>query len=98
MHGVALGTMHRTLCRYPWGKWIPTITAGGAETFAYILGGLPLATDPGDPSLGPIPPNATLYGVAAGAMLRLARVSDPTLNWAHIGNEPNAHTFGEVCL
>lgn len=80
--------------RYPWGKWIPTVTAGGAEGFAYMLGTLPEATDPGDPSTGPLPKNATLYGVALAAMLQLARTADPTLRWAHIANEPNAHIFG----
>ena len=60
----------------------------------YLLGGL--NGDPGSPSDGPPPANATLWGIAAAALTNLARVSDPQLRYVHIGNEPNARWFAST--
>ena len=75
-----------------------TIRAGGAEPFLYLEYSLPGAMSGCgkeaqlDINAGP-PKNATLWGVAAAAFLKLARTADPELKLAHLTNEPNSNWF-----
>ena len=46
--------------------------------------------------LGGPPANATLWGIANGLALRMARQAAPSIRRAHIGNEPNAGWFNKV--
>ena len=75
-----------------------TVRAGGAEPFLYLEYSLPGAMSgcgkEAQPDINAGPPkNATLWGVAAAAFLKLARTADPGLKLAHLTNEPNSNWF-----
>eukprot|EP01046_Picozoa_sp_COSAG06_P040933 COSAG06_NODE_5013_length_3791_cov_1.192308_2_plen_660_part_00 len=80
---------------YPWGRWLPNIAAGAAEPFVYLLDNTWGNGECNTCSGGP-PANATLWGIANGLALRMARQAAPGIRRAHIGNEPNAGWFNKV--
>ena len=78
---------------YPWGNWLPHF--GQAEPFAYLLSNT-WGNGECNTNLDGPPRNSTLWGIAHGLSFRLARQSYPQLQFAHIGNEPNAGWFRQV--
>jgi hypothetical protein len=79
---------------YPWGRWLTNI-APAADPFVYLLGNTWGNGECNTCAVGP-PQNATLWGIANGLAVRLARTTAPGIRMAHIANEPNAHWYHQI--